>query len=253
MHGGSYDDTLINTYSVLKKAGIKQIYVYQTLPEITKTFASKTMYINSNGYINKVTICFAKIKSTDFALCVTDTIVYDSSNRIVTVQTTDNKPNKYDDYRIKYIGPNNSLVQYHLHDSLYQSYNIKRQLVTLRKVQMEKEIENTRFYYNPDDLPDSIVNNHWGTLVFERSAKGGNKLIETKNPIASFKWVYNLLGQCINTTFILKERPGLVRKPGYKGKFKTEVKYFYNQNGTLSKVITQSFDKPDFTMYYSYL
>ncbi len=79
------------------------------------------------------------------------------------------------------------------------------------------------------------------------------KLIEMTNAVASYRWVYNVTGQCLSSKYILKERPGLVCKPGYKGELKTEFNYYYNPNGTLSKVATKSFDTPDFIIYYSYL
>src|SRR5262245_9196789 len=61
--GDPFADLLLNTRIILTKAGIRQVRAYQTLPELTKSFATKTMYFNEHGYIEKVTICFAKNKN----------------------------------------------------------------------------------------------------------------------------------------------------------------------------------------------
>ena len=257
VHGGDYAVTILNTSAILSKAGIRQINAYQSVPEIAKAFSKKTINVN-NGRIENVTICYAINQSTNSYLCLKDTILYNSFGRIAEVKTTDNKDNKYLRYHREYVsasGTNNSFIEQYLDDSLmiYRSYNDNGQLVNLRRVWKEQEVENTSFYYNPDGLPDSTYNTDMGTFLFRRKKKGKDKLIEMTNAVASYRWVYNLAGQCLSSRYILKERPGLIRKPGYKGELKTEFNYYYNLNGTLSKVLTKSFDTPDFIIYYSYL
>lgn len=257
VHDGDCADTILNTSAILSKSGIRQINIYQTVPEITKTFADKTINLN-NGRIEKVTVCSAINQNNNSCLCLNDTILYDSIGRITEVKTTDNKSNKYSPRYRKYTGTpgtDKSFVEQLPDDSLriYHSYNTKGQLVNLRRVWKEREIENTLFYYNPDGLLDSTNNTTFGTFLFKRKKKGNDKVIEMTNTVASYRWVYNPAGQCMSSMYILKERSDLIRKPGYKGDLKTEFDYYYNLNGTLSKVVTKSFSMPDFTIYYSYL
>ena len=255
--GDAYADTMLNTRVILVKAGIRKIEAYQTLPQVTKTFATKTMNFDKTGYLNKVTVCFAKNDSSNFTLCIDDTISYDHSGKIVAVETVDNKRNKYPRRQIEYLEgtkTNNSSVEKSLGDSLvvYNSYNDKGQLVNLRRIWKRQEIENTAFYYNPDGLLDSTRNTYWGTFVFSRRKKGKDKLIEMTNSIASYRWVYNLSGRCVTGFITVKDRPDIMREPEHKGDWKTKISYYYNENGTLSKVVNKSDNKPAFTMYYSY-
>src|SRR5687768_4986652 len=91
--GDAYADTILNTRAVLLKAGVKQINAHQTLPEVTKTFASKTVQLNKDGQIDKMTICFARNKETNFTLCVYDIIFYDTVGRLASIKITDSKGN----------------------------------------------------------------------------------------------------------------------------------------------------------------
>ena len=257
VHGFDYIDTILNTSAILNKAGIRQINAYQTVPEIAKTFANKTINLN-NGRIEKVTLCLAVDQNNNSYLCLRDTIVYDSLGRVTEVKMTDNKSNKYSAQYRTYTGASRtdkSFIEQLPDDSvrIYYSYNNDGQLVNLRRVLKEQEIENTLFYYNPDGLLDSTRNNNFGTFLFKRKKKGNDKVIEMTNFVGSYRWVYNLAGQCTSSMYILKERNDLIRKSGYKGDLKTEFNYYYNLNGTLSKVITKSFYALDFTIYYSYL
>jgi hypothetical protein len=125
-------------------------------------------------------------------------------------------------------------------------------LANLRRIWKGQEVENTSFYYNPDGLLNSTRNTHWGTFLFKRRKKEKDKLIEMTNSIASYKWVYNLSGQCISSFIAVKDRADIMRESKHKGDWKTKVNYYYNQNGTLSKVVTKGADKPAITMFYSY-
>jgi hypothetical protein len=66
--GNAYADTILNTRTILLKANIKKIEAYETSPQVTKTFVTKTLNFGKTGYINKVTICFAKNESGNFTL-----------------------------------------------------------------------------------------------------------------------------------------------------------------------------------------
>src|SRR3954451_3365196 len=103
LHGDLYEDTLLNTSAILKKAGITQVNISNILPEIKSTFTKKTININMNGCIDKATICFTINQSNTSILCISDKIVYDSSGKITDIETTDNKSNNYPQRHREYI------------------------------------------------------------------------------------------------------------------------------------------------------
>ncbi len=253
--GDAYADTLMNTRSVLLGAGIRQINASQTLAEVTRTFASKTVNLSREGRIEKLTTCFAKSKESNFTLCIYDTIVYGPSGDIVNMKKTDSKGNYYAPMAINYINEHEIVIVSNSEDSSasYQSYNEKGQLMAVRRTFKGQELENTRFYYNGDGLLDSTNNSYWGTFVFKRRKKGKDKLIEMENANWSYRWVYNQSGQCISHIVILKNRQNVVHNTSYTGDLKSEVSYFYNPDGTLSRVITKRSNMPAFTMHYSYI
>ncbi len=257
VHGDIYSDTVLNTQTLLKKAGIKQVTAHQTASGNKRNIANKIVHLNNDGNIENATVCLAIDQNTKSFLCINDTIIYDDLSRISKVTTSDNKSNKYPHSQRIYpdgLGIDKSYTEV-ADDSLmiYHLYNNSGQLVNLRKVLQGKEIENTSFYYHSDGLLDSTYNPAFGTFVFKRKKQGNDKLIEMTNFVATYRWLYNSAGQCLHSMYILKERPDLIRKPGYNGDCKTEFQYDYNANGTLSKVTTKSFQAPDFVIYYSYL
>src|SRR4051794_38156889 len=91
--GDTYADTLINTKALIVREGIKKIYAYQTQPEATKTFVSKTMYFNENGNIEKITACFGKKENITF--CINDTLLYDNKGRMTEMKMFDSKDSLY--------------------------------------------------------------------------------------------------------------------------------------------------------------
>jgi hypothetical protein len=250
--GDAYVDTLLNTRSILAKSGIRQVHTYQTLPEITKSFVSKTAKLRKDGHIEKMTVCFVPSRD-NFIFCVDDTVLYDYAGRLIMMKTTDNRGNDYPVSIIDYISEREVKVSsgsvLHPEDSSvnYQNYNENGQLIKLRRTWKGQEMENTSFYYNKDGLLDSTRNTHWGTFMFKRRKRKKTKEVTMNNSIASYKWIYNRSGQCLSSAVIMKDLPNIIRESGYKGDLKTETHYFYNPDGT-----TESSDKPTFTTYYSY-
>ncbi|SRR6266496_1103498 len=256
--GDAYADTLLNTRSILAKSGIRQVHTYQTLPEITKSFVSKTTKLRKDGHIEQMTICFVPNKD-NFTFCVDDTVLYDYAGRLIMMKTTDNRGNDYPVSVVDYFSEREVKVSsrssmLHPEDSTVscQYYNEKGQLIKVRRTWKGQEMENTSFYYNKDGLLDSTRNSWLGTFVFKRRKRKKTRQIEMDNPVARYKWIYNSSGQCASSTIIIKGLPNSVRESGYKGDLKTESNYFYNPDGTLSKVTTTSSDKSTFTTYYSY-
>ena len=246
----NYGDTLLNKRAVLLKEGIRQIHAYQNLPEVTKTFASKTVYLNEGGTIDKVTICFAPNKKTNFTFCVQDTIRYDSVGRMIAIQTTDNGGNEYPVFVVGH--PNARETTWGTDTvAVWRYFNEKDQLLEFKQYTKGVESESRLFFYNEDGLLDSVRSSSVGTFVFKRKNKGKTKLVEMTNFVGSYTWAYNRSGQCIKSLWILKDRP--IHDPPRKGNLKIQINYYYNPNGTLSTVTTKMTDKPKMTMFYSYL
>ena len=255
--GVPYGDTIINTRALILKEGIIKIYAWQTLPAVTKTFASKTIYYNKNGSIEATNILLGKFK--DITLSTNDTFFYDNSGREIEIKTTDTKNNLYPSFTTNYINGqefSNYTTNISDKDTLtdYKYNNEKGQMIKLRQIRKGQPDSYSLFYYNQDGLFDSIhyENSEWGTFVFKRSKKGSKKIIEMENKLAAYKWIYNFSGQCLIYKYSRKVMLSSMQASNHKSTFNTEVNYYYNVDGTLEKVTQQSTDIPKVTMYYSY-
>lgn len=125
----------------------------------------------------------------------------------------------------------------------YCTYNAKGQLIRQEhEVKGPKAAKSSDYrssasiYYNADGLPDSILHDSlkWGTFVFKRTQKRKTKVIEMETAFAHRIWVYNASGQCISSGWTSKNYT--TNQNGSKEKAFTKVKYYYNKDGTVSKV-----------------
>jgi hypothetical protein len=245
-----YADTILNNRAILLREGIKEVYAYQTAPDVTKTFASKRVWLNTDGRIEKVLICFAQNKKTNSTLCVQDTIRYDSAARVVEIRTTDNMGNKYPQVFLSYLR-DGATKWANDAGEVWRYHNPKGQMVQLRSIWNAKEIQNILFFYNSDGLLDSTRSPYGGTFVFRRAKKGKLKVIKMKNYMARYKWAYNRLGQFVSSVFVVDNN--VVRDTAYKKReINTHIHCYYNPDGTLSKITQKSGKKRTITMYYSY-
>ena len=81
----------------------------------------------------------------------------------------------------------------------------------------------------------------------------GPKVSEMKNSLRRCTWVYNESGQCLSYSSVGKYPPGYWPANVHAGKRKANVAFFYNPDGTVSKVTSKSNDYPSVTVYYSYV
>ena len=77
-------------------------------------------------------------------------------------------------------------------------------------------------------------------------------MIEMTNPIAAYQWIYNLSGLCMKFRYTRKNLQNMTTTSEYKDNFETAVNYYYNIDGTLSKVTQEIGNLPKTTVYYSY-
>jgi hypothetical protein len=259
--GDPFADTLLNTSAIMTREGIKKIMVKETSSEAIKTFTSKTVYLKNDGKIDSVQVCFDTPINGD-PLCVKHSIFYDTKGRMVEFKTTDNKGNIYGPSIAEHISEREIMYSsigkfnYNVYlDTLvdYKYFNEKGQMVRLKQIRKGQETGYTSFYYNNDGLFDSVKyeNTAWGTFIFKRHEKRKSKLIEMENAVAVYRWIYNLSGQCVTTEYAMKNQSYL---PGSGSKYtsKVEVNYYYNTNGTLSKVTEKRSNSPKTTIVYSY-
>lgn len=254
--GDPLGDTLLNIRTIIIKQSIKKITAWQTLPETTKAFASKTMWLNKDGNIDAITICFPKHGNSDSGLCMTDSILYDHKGRLIEFKASDAKKEVYMLSLADYISEKEMKYSTILKadaDTIvgYRYLNEKGQMVRLQQIRKDGEVTNSFIFYNKDGLADSIRydNPAASTSIFRRNEKRKTRTIEMENNIARFKWTYNFSGQCIITSIAVKNRS---RRPGAAYMSETIINYYYNPDGTLSKVSDKTSDKPATTMYYSY-
>lgn len=256
VHAESSADTLLNTRQVLLKAGVKEWQVSNSDPGITKTFASKRCKVDSNGRVAKIITCFHKNQSTGFTHCITDTIVYEIGDRIKSMRETDNANNPPMVYEGSAVNENKSQYTRSFDKDTSFSQEIYDRAGRLIHYMGKNgsAIYNTRYYYNADGLLDSMVHAGGETYVFKRSIKRRNKIVEMQTLTGNyFRWDFNVSGQCVGFIANTKYRPGVVFANGYKKDLKLVIRYYYNDDGTLSKVVNKRSDIPTFTLNYSYI
>jgi hypothetical protein len=142
-------------------------------------------------------------------------------------------------------GPMDTLIE-------VKYFNEKGQLV--RKMQIRKDTGKSysSIFYNGDETIDSVryENSPSETLIFRGSKKGKTKIIEMENHRTRFKWTYNLSGQCMSTSIKTKSNPYIPQRPEFSSETKTS--YYYNPNGTLSKITGKTKGQHEVTWFYSY-
>lgn len=254
--GDRFGDTIINSRVLMIKEGIRKIFVYQTKPSKNRPFVTKTINFNKERNIESVEMNMGKFK--DFTFIITDTLLYDNQHRMIKIKTTDNKGNIYPGYLAEYISDN--AVKFFSFDQsdpdtlfTYKYFNEKGQVIR-EKDEKGKSTGYTNFYYNKDGLYDSVKyeNSSWVNLYFKRSEKRKKKVIEFENDKVSFKWIYNLSGQCLSYEYTRKNLINLAHPKLSTDKFKFAVNYYYNLNGTIEKVKEKRSDLPTTIIYYAY-
>jgi hypothetical protein len=260
VNGIAYGDTLMNTSAVLKRAGIKKVISLQTSTQNTNTFSPITVFVNQNGKIVSSVFCRRPTEKNP-GFCIGDTFFYDDKDRVVQFQSRDATGTSFLKCETEYVGQGKlkqtwitMLPQKTLADTdiYYQYFDEKGQLIRFEKEETKFAFANASLYYHTDGFIDSIRHDDpsLGTYIFNRRQKKGNMEISLETAKQHFKWVYNQSGQCISSEWQSKNsspgHPNTSSKNGYKSR------YYYNTNGTLSKVAGKRNGKEIFSIIYSY-
>jgi len=250
----AYADTFLNTKAVLLNAKIKS-YSFE-IRGLQKDFNSKTIFLNKEGNIRQAKFCTYKSDSS-YGFCISDTILYDTQARISEVWMFDVN-GKFAATKFEHINEKEE-KQTHLFmkpvaDTSFSfiHFNEKKQVIRLAFKGKNSDTVYTKLYYNKEGLLDSVKDDFTSTdvILIKRSVKGNKKIIEAKIPTATFKWIYNEMGQCIESKYTLTRNSAT-------GPLTSIVTYYYNPDGTLSKVtmpnITANTRKTRLiTAYYTY-
>jgi len=264
INGDILGDTLIHKREILNKAGIRKINVQQVPPIVSSTYASKSYTINQDGTIESMRTYFSNPKS-DSGFWLNDTCFYNSKGLFTKLKSYDGKATMYLQHYIEWLD-NNSAKCYTIPeikgDSLidYKYFDEKGKLLKQTSMRTGREPQNSFYFYNKDGLLDSVryENNSLPTTVFTRKQQKRNKLVEMEHQRGKISWTYNSAGQCIKTTFHVKNQAPKLGQPYVFTKQRPdyisnmEATYFYNSNGTLSKITVKSVDGPVLTVIYSY-
>lgn len=253
LYAESTIDTLINTSKVLSTARVKELLVFNPDSHITKTFATKRALVNKDGKVIKTISCF-RADSSGYIHCIEDTLVYELNGRLKSMKITDAKNAPL---AIEAVVVNESETKYTAiwgkDTSLSKEVYDKNGRLIHYWSTIGSVTQNTRYFYT-DGLLDSINYNDKETQVFEWKSRRNGKVVETRNPIGIFaRWDFNQLGQCIRFTAGVKEKNGIIIEKELKKNSKSVVKYFYNNDGTLLRVVEKSGGKPTVTLNYKYV
>lgn len=261
-------DTFFNKREVIVKTGIKQV----TITEISsqKKIPLQIINFNKNGYVEKTKTCFYKKSSDEIGSCIIDTLIYDTSNRNCQTITYNGNGSIGMHEFISYLTKreiNDSFYTVHTKDSVigylkdsiqnflyqnYKTYNNRGQVVKSKKIQPNGDVlEDAIFYYGSDNLLDSARDTQ-SHSIFKKFVKGNDKIVEAviyhltfmnNYNVTNCRWVYNASSQCIESRFINNRVVRIVGgKPEYE-KSHNYYKYYYNPNGTLSKITSSKSDK----------
>lgn len=257
---GIENDTLINSSAILRKAGIKEIQTVNSNSRIVKTFDTQNCTINTNGKVNKTVTCFWKENSTQVAFCDSDTVIYNADGRIIFRKHTFKnafivyKGTPMNEYEWEYITL--SQIESNAPDSIieHEKYNEKGQIIYFKSENSDRVLFNNRYYYDADGFLDSISEGDNQGYVFKKIIKGNRKIIETRKPDGDrYSWEYNTLGQCIQFKYLVKHKPGLQFVNRHKKDIKRITQYYYNEDGTIAKIVHSGNDIKEYTISYTYI
>jgi len=264
INGDFLGDSLINKSEILNKAGIRKIIVNQVPPVISSTYKSKTYTINQNGNIESMRTYISTPK-TDSGFWLNDSCFYNSNGKLMESKSYDGRGKMYLQYIVEWLDKNSaksytipeikgdSLINYNYYD---ENGRMRRQT----RFRMGQDPQTSSYFYNKDGLLDSVryENSLIPTTVFKRKQLKKNKLIEWEHERGKISWTYNSSGQCIKTTYHAKNRGPMARQPYVFTKQRPEyiqnmeVSYYYNSNGTLSKITEKQSSGQKLTVTYSY-
>lgn len=260
--GISYGDTLMNTTAVLKREGIRKIIVSETLPVTTTNFTSVTTFLDQNGKIMSTITCMrGRLKDTTF--CLADTCLYDDSHRIIELRSGDAKGFTFLKCLTEYAGRDKlkqtwimNVPQQALNDTdiTWRYFNEKGQLIRSEHEGKKYKLQNASLYYHADGLLDSIHHHDPSVpaYIFTRKEKRKTRELSLEAGTFRYKWVYNLSGQCISSEWKRKNSLPVHGNSSPQPINKWEAVYYYNANGTLSKVVEQRNGRKVSSMVYSY-
>ncbi len=266
-----FADTLINKKEILVKAGIRKVTIRQSPPIVSTSFASKTYSLDQNGNIESLQFCLYNPESFSI-FCMNNIFWYESTGQLYEIKMYDAKGTLYCKYTTECLDKNsakytsttifNGLVVVN-GDTLidYKYYNEKGQLIKLTKLLKAAEPFHILYYYNNDGLLDSASYSDPSlqTTKFTRKHRRKNTLIEMEHPRGRYSWTYNSSGQCTHILFeiitqvpIPNQQPYLFGKPKPVYKKSMEMFYYYNSNGTLSKITERQNNGKELSAIYSY-
>ena len=249
-------DELLNKNYILKKEGIKKITAYQTHPRLLSTLTSKTIFLNGDGNAIAIWACLPNRLGQDSAICTVDSFSYDHLGRMSGYKSFDVK-REVSKMSIDYLG--DTMIKYtrtniSSPDILveYKYYNQVGQLLRVKHLTNNIEVANNALYYNSDGQVDSISHEILPlvTIIFTRTKRKKLTIIRMEDYRAQFKWVYNPSGQCMSSAFKIKNHSTSRNQARYLSK--TEINYYYNTDGTLSKVTEKGSGKVQHGMMYFY-
>ena len=248
----SMGDTFLNTRAILLREGIRKITSQQGASGNINTVSTITAHLTKQGLIKEVITC-TKSKTVGSSFCRSDTVLYDNYGRNLEFRMrsgSDTYIRGFWEYvgegKVKEIwiirkNPNAKL------DTMtkYRYYNDKEQLVRVESEEKKSASANAYLFYDDDGLPNSVRYDDplKETYTFKRKQKRGNKEIQLESLRGTHKWVYNARGQYISSEWKPKKPSTLP---------KIEVNYYYNPNGTLSKVVEKKNGKNYCTTTYAY-
>lgn len=255
--GNTDIERLLNKKEILAREHIREVHT-QTSPKVYEIFTSKNMFINRDGNIDSVVMCFSKPNKIDSGFYNTQYYFYDSLEHFIELRVYDKEnfgSKIIYDYTVKDAVKIRTIDLTNSHEFIqYKFFNQKGQFIKSKQIVNGVEGSNTLLYYHVDGLPDSIKyeNSNLATNIFKRTKKRDLKIIEMENTDAKFKWIYNSSDQCILNFIFTKNN--LNSSPGKGGRYssKTKVNYYYNLDGTLSKVTEKNAGKPMHATVYSY-
>lgn len=250
--GIHFGDTMLNKKAILIRERITKIISYRDSIGSISTFGDETKTLNKKGAVEKAITCIKSKKANAQRFCTDYTIIYDNDERIIEHRMVNGAGLEIIRVSIEYLGNGRTKETIIAFSSMpkrvdtifsYRYYNEKGQLIRVYE-EGEKTIPgNAYIYYNDDGFPDSIRYDGHLTEIFTRKQKRGYKEIQFNGIRNMYKWMFNSSGQCISLEYKY-EKPS--KMPHGK------VNYYYNADGTLSKVIEKKDSKMYCTTFYSY-
>ena len=253
-----YDDTILNTKTILIKEGVKKIEVYKNAPKgKRKAVLLRSVYVDAHANILSVDFCIQNPGKKKVYWWYKETYQYYDTGEVIMKHTSSDVRNDTPflteiKYRVNDTTTKTATTTFfagtaaeetpRVPETMFDYYFYNRKGQLLKTINILRNNNYAQIYiYNSQGQIDTVFHDNTGKYeVYTRSRRNGNTIIQCTGPYGMASWIYNAENRCIGN---------MIQTGRLASKY---VDYLYNANGTLSEAIIKEAGMETVNLYYSY-